>query len=447
MRSPAYARLTRVTGSRRPPAAASLHRVSGVDEEMASIDEHLTRGDIGAAIRLLRGIADQLPPDRLAAFLERAATASGFDDLAQAARGVVAHPDNPNDLYQLGYACIERGISRIAVPVLVAALALAPGSLAVIDELVTAYEDAFRYHDAVAVLEANEPVLRDWPERYLLAFNALMSGDVEKARHWSARLSTPDSQWAPARQRLAAMLERTTLVGPLDGQSLRSWHFVLNASVLATLSPYGFDDGMNGRYAFFQDSVASCAATLDRLRAVRPDASAVCLLPDRSSQILGLAAARLLEVPARPWPSDLDNAIVVAYDLSAVDPAILRALRERAPGSVLVEHASCWTDPPPVAADFVGLLHQHVVPPWGERLVAGPGEEVRRTEPDSRPAAELADGIVAFASTLPPDPDTRPDDTVAHLVAFVRGLEGAWPATGPRDRMWSPGPVPSSYFT
>src|SRR5690606_24044164 len=119
-----------------------------------------------------------------------------------------------------------------------------------------------------------------------------------------------------------------------------------------------------------------------RLRSVLPGAAAVCVLPDRSSQILGLAAARLLELPARPWPSDMDNAVIVAYDLSALDRDILAALRDRAPGSVLVEHASCWTEPPLVAADFVGLLHQYVVPPWGERMVVAPGAEVQRSAPD-----------------------------------------------------------------
>jgi len=423
----------------------SLHGVSSVDDVLGRIDESLARGDVGDAINLLRHNAERMPVERVASVLERAAAATGFDDLAQAARAVVADPDNPTDLYRLGYECIERGISRIAVPVLIAALEKAPGSLPAIGELVTAYEDSYRYRDALAVLEANEPVLRDWPERYLLAFNALMSGDVAKARHWAGRLSTPERDWEHARRRIAAMLERADRVGPLDARSLRPWHFVLNASVLATISPYGYDDGMNGRYAFMQDSVANCATTLIRLRSVF-GASAISLLPDRSSQILGLAAGRLLDLPTRPWPSDMEGAVVVAYDLSAVDHAVLTALRDRAPGSVLVEHATCWTTPPPIAADFVGLLHQRAVEPWGERLLAPEGGPVRRSEPDARPAEEIADEIVA-AAAAPPDPETRADDTAEHLVAFVRGLNGAWPATGPRDRMWSPGPVGSSYFT
>jgi len=422
-----------------------------MDDVLAKIDDALAQGNLGEAIGLLRANAERVPLDRLAAILERAAAATGFDDLARAARAVVARPDDPTGLYQLGYACIERGIAPVAVPVLAAALARAPGALPIIAELAIAYEISHRYHDAVAVLEANEPVLRAWPERYLLAFNALMSGDVAKARHWAARLSPPDSAWAPARQRLAGMLDRAEVLDRVGAPPLRLWHYVLNASVLATISPYGFDEGMNGRYAFLQDTAANCAATLTRLRAVLPGASSVCLLPDRSSRILGLAAARLLELPAQPWSSDVDGAVpdgavIVAYDLSAVDGDILAALRNRAPGSVLVEHATCWTNPPPIAADFVGLLRQHVIPPWGAHLVASPDGQVRRSEPDTRPAEEVADDIAQAAFDRPPDPDARPDDSVEHLVAFVGALAGTWPATGPRDRMWSPGPVRSSYF-
>ncbi len=453
------------------PADSAPHGSPDVDEVLARIDEHLSHGDLGAAIGALRSQADRLPLPRLAAVLERAAAVTGFDDMVAAARAVVSNPDSPPNLYDLGYACIERGISAIAVPLLVAALEQAPGTLPIINELATAYEDCYRYSDAVALLEANEAVLPDWPGRYLLAFNAMMSGDVAKAGHWAARLSTPDSDWARAEQRLTGMLRRAELVGPLDATSLRSWHFVLNASVLAHVSPYGLDEGMNGRYAFIQDSPDNCATTLIRLREVHR-ASSVGLLPDRASQILGLAAGRLLELPTRPWESDVDNALVIAYDLRSVEPPTLEALRQRTPGSLLVEHASCWTSPPPVAADFVGLLHQHLIEPWGARMVARMGEDVRRVEPDSRPAEAVAEDIVAAASapatpaasapaapataatpataassaSAARDAETAPDDTVADLVAFVRTLGDAWPATGPRDRMWSPGPVPSSRF-
>ena len=92
----------------------------------------------------------------------------------------------------------------------------------------------------------------------------------------------------------------------------------------------------------------------------------MALLPDRSSRILGIAAAALLGLPA----ADFDpghpaaHSIVVAYDLTTTDPAAVAALRKRAPGQVLFERATCWTDPPRVTADISGLLGQAVVAPW-----------------------------------------------------------------------------------
>jgi hypothetical protein len=416
--------------------------VTEADEALTRANEDLDRGDVGAAISRLREYADALPLSGVAAVLGRAAAASGFDDMVEAAHAVVSDPESPQWLYQLGCSCVERGIASIAIPFLASALRHAPGTLGIVTELAAAYERDYRHVDAVAVLEANEVILRDWPERYLLAFNAIMAGDINKARSWAARLSTADVDWAPAQRRLTSMLDRAGLVGSLDDRTLRQWHFVLNASVLATIAPHGIDDGMNGRYAYLGDSAELCASTLARLKAAEPPASSVSLLPDRGSQILGVAAARILGLPTRTWGPDDSDTIVVAYDLNEVDPATLQQLRDRPVGSVLVEHACCWTDPPLVAADFVGLLAQHVVPPWGARLIAPPGEPVRQSEPDDRPADVIAEEI---ASATPSD-DLAPGDTAEDLVAFIRSLGDAWPAIGPRDRMWSPGPVPSSRF-
>ena len=411
-------------------------------EALTRANEDLDRGEVGLAIGRLRAHAETLPLEGVAAVLGRAAAASGFDDMVEAARQVVSDPESPQWLYRLGYACVERGIAPVAVPFLASALQHAPGTLVIVSELAAAYERDDRHAEAVAVLEANEAVLRDWPERYLLAFNAIMAGDIEKARSWADRLSTADADWAPAQRRLAGMLDRAGLVGSLDDRTLRPWHFVLNASVLATLSPFGLDDGMNGRYAYLGDSAELCASTLARLKATEPSASSVSLLPDRGSHILGLAAARILGLPTRTWAPGLSDSIVVAYDLNEIDPAILEHLRERPTGSVLFEHACCWTSPPPVAADFVGLLGQHFVPPWGARLMAPPGESVRKSDPDDRPAELIAEEIASAT----PSADLAPGDSVEDLVAFVRSLADGWPAVGPRDRMWSPGPVRSSRF-
>jgi hypothetical protein len=414
--------------------------------DLRSIDERLDAGDLAGAVRGLTALAGTVPLADIVVPLRRAAAMAGFTDLDEAAAAVRAQPEDPSALYDLGYACVERNVPAIAVAALTAADRYAPGQRAIVTELVAAYERCDRYADAVAVLAANDSVLVDWPDRYLAAVNAIQAGDLETARRYGSTLSTPDTDWAHARRRIDGMLSRAALLDDrLDDRDLRGWHFVLNGSVLATVSPYGFDDGMTGRFAFIQDSPAGCRRTLARLgtalRVAGTAPSSVSLLPDRSSQIVGLAAAVVLGLPSEPFAPDRTDTVIVAYDLRDLDDDTVRALwGRRAAGAVLVEQATCWTDPPPIAADLTGLLHQVVVAPWGARLTGGP----ERTPPDDRPAEQIAAAIAAAA----PDPadETAPGDRDEDYARFVTAVRDQWPPPGERDRVFSPGPVRSSKF-
>ncbi|GAA5194430.1 hypothetical protein GCM10023322_58790 [Rugosimonospora acidiphila] len=421
--------------------------------ELAQIWELVEAGDVQGVLRGLRPIADTIGIEDLARVMGRVAGVVGFTDLVDASAAVAADPANPIGLYDFGYGCVEHGVAYLAVPALSAALRAAPESRRVLTELVAALESEYRHQEAVTLLAEREPTLRDWPERYLLVFNAIMAGRLDVAARHFERLTEPeDRQWAPARERVRHMLDRAALartVRPLDGEDLRGWHFVVGGGVLATLSPYGFQHGMTGRYAYLQDDYGHCLRGLHRLRLIlraagrRP--ATVSLLPDRSSQILGRAAAELFGLPAVPFDPSLQDTVVVAYDLSDVDQQSAAALRERAPGQVLFEQATCWTQPPAVTADVSGLLSQFVVPPWGERLGGGPDNEVSQEPADDRPVETLAAQVLG----ADPKPDTgdgeTPEDSDESLSAFVAGLRDLW-LTGPRDRMRSPGPVRSSRF-
>jgi hypothetical protein len=146
---------------------------------------------------------------------------------------------------------VERGLAFLAVPALREALRQLPGKPGVLRELVTAYEREGRHREAVEVLLAHESGLAPWPDRYLLVFNALMSGDLALARDRHAGLPDPeDPVWLPAQARQRLMLARAgaaAAVSPLDGTDLRGWQYVIGGTVLGTLSPYGFSAGMTGR--------------------------------------------------------------------------------------------------------------------------------------------------------------------------------------------------------
>jgi hypothetical protein len=90
-----------------------------------------------------------------------------------------------------------------------------------------------------------------------------------------------------------------------------------------------------------------CAAALGRLRLILDAApQSVALPPDRSSQILGAAAAAVLGLPSADFDpgTPMAHTLVVAYDLTKTDPGAVAALRHRAPGQILFERATCWTE-------------------------------------------------------------------------------------------------------
>ena len=321
---------------------------------------------------------------------------------------------------------------------------------------------------------AHDSTLDRWIGRYLLVFNCLMSGDVEGARQWYSKLGKPEEpQHAPLAARLTAMLTRVqTLTGssrlddapppadpraPLGSQDLRGWHFALNGTVLTTLSPFGFSDGMTGRYAFLNETYAGCHHGLHRLRVALDAAghrpSAVALLPDRSSRVLGLAAARLLDLPARELdagrrrrPGGRLHPGRYRYRRRYRYRTRRRAEVRARPAAV---RARDLLDRP---AGRRGRRHHSARPggqqPWETHRRPAPGGGGWTTVPaDERPDAELVAEVLA-ASPLPPDGDGQtPDDRRRRADGLRHDRRGAV-AHGPtpRDKVWSPGPVRSSRF-
>ncbi|MFD7260448.1 hypothetical protein [Streptomyces sp. NPDC059874] len=415
------------------------------------VRRHVASGDIPGAVRALRPLTDTAALGDLAAEVRPLAEAVGFDDLAKAAKKAARKPGDPRRLYEFGYLCIEHGIAFAAVPAMREALRLAPGSARrILSELVAALEAEDRHAEATRELLRHEALLEPWPGQYLVAYNALLSGDFATARDRAVGLPAPDDDtWTWAYGRLRRMLDRAEAaarVARLDATDLRGWQFALTGTLLGTLSPYGFEV-MTGRYAYLSDSYEACRRGLDRLSAAleaaghRPDA--VSALPGRSDAILALAAAEILGLELVPYDPDRPGTLLVAYDLSAHDEDVQVGLRDRAPGQVLYEHATRWTEPGTVPADFSGLQRQVGSEPWGEQLgVDG------RSEADSRPQEAIARDIVtADAAEADPGDGSAPADadSDAAFRAFAAGIAPLW-LQGPRVALRSAGPVRSNRF-
>ena len=234
----------------------------------------LEAGDAPAAVRSLRASADDLPVRDLAEFTSAVARAQGLNDLATVSEALREQPDSAQACYDFGFECLEVGAPHLAVPALRTARALAPAAAPALWELVSALEDQERHADAVRELRAWRGGLPDWPGGYLLAYNALCSGDVDTAREVLDHLSTPeDDSWDLAHDRITRMVDRAETAraaGALDSRDLRGWQFALTGSILGHLSPFGFDEGMNGRFAYLGDGYAACRNGLLNLAAVLP---------------------------------------------------------------------------------------------------------------------------------------------------------------------------------
>jgi hypothetical protein len=428
---------------------------SAEKDAFAAAAEAMRAGDAAGAFQRLRPLVSY-PSLRDADAFEWVPRVSLFADVAQAIAGpslgaqvkACIAGDDPQALYDAGFALIDQQLPAIAATFLARADAIAPDTEGIVTELCAALERAGLNREAVAVLRRSQRVLAtSFVARYLLAFNALAAGDVEEAKRASAALGEPsndtDRFLAAA---LASMLDRAARArnagAPLDADDLRGWFFVMNQSVLLHVSPHG-PEVMRGRYAFVQDSPAMCREGIAKIEALVESGviavPRVFAMPARGAAILAHAVAEVLGAPLAAWPSK-EPGLVVAYDAAELDEEALRSAAERTPGQWMWIHASSWTEPFGYAPDFVSFLYQHAVAPWGPQLVIDP--ETRRPkqkEPDTRPAEVVARDIVTAALDENALDDAGVVTRLARLLPAGRGER--------RPRLRDDSPVKSARFT
>lgn len=402
--------------------------------------------------------------DALDVFARIAAVIAG-DALAGHARAAAARPDSVEAVYSLGYELVEQALHGFAATVLARARALDPEDAGILFELVAALEGCGANQEACRFLrEAGPLVDQSFLARYLLSYNALMTGDLEEPRRLLPGLSALLSREGPEEGRahmhaaLAGMLARADALrgaAPLDAQDLRGWHFVITGGLLLHVSPYGFDEGMNGRYAYTQDSEARCLEGIRRLEAAlsawKLAPPRVFVLPHRESAALAHAAAAVLGLPAAPWPEGgtADPGLIITYDLSRLDGAILESLGDHRPGQILFAHAASWTEEPPFAADLTTYLYQINAAPWDARLGFDPEKQAPVEVPADESSVETLAERIANASLEEGSlADIEGLAALAEAAARAGGdaAPGAMLTGGARRRQRAGSPVKSSRF-
>lgn len=367
------------------------------------------------------------------------------DEFAGKAQKVAENTDDAEALYDLGYDLIEYGLPEISSTVLTRANTIAPGYPGIVCELVCALEKDSLHAEACRILKADPQLLVDnFICRYLLAFNSIMTGDLVEPRQILPSLQTSEDETeAFMAERIAGVLQRAELIqgcSPLDWQDLRGWHYVLTDGLLLHVSPDGFNDGMNGRYAYVQDRYSLIREGIARLIAVfnawEIKIPQVLVLPDRNSAILARAIARILACPVIEW-NDLEPdvpGLVVAYDLGTLESDILEQFSDRHPGQFIWSHASCWTEDLPFAADFTTYLYQFNTAPWDRNIGSEKFDDVDKN--DEELVSEIVNATLGSQSM----------EDVDSLLEIVVKVKNVPHLSDYRLKQYVGSPVPSSRF-
>ncbi|MCA8935175.1 MAG: hypothetical protein KDB68_03140 [Planctomycetes bacterium] len=397
----------------------------------------------------------ELDDSQLAQGLEALAdisTGLGGDKLARALKPASEDPGDARKLYDAGFECIEEGLSGIAATLLARANVSHPNQPGILAELSSALEGEMLYAEAADFIESASPSVLDDPLCcYLLAFDSLMCGRIERFLEMTQRLrpnGDENIEFMKARlERVAGRIDALQPITRLDSRDLRGWHFALQGALLTHVASAGFEEGMTGRYAWLQDSYTLCRQGLQHLQealaAIEFRPTRVVALGDRSSRILATAAAKLLNLPLHDWAEHPQgDELVVAYDLAQGPDDQVAALRAVQPGRLVFAHASVWTSVLPFVADITTLLYQSNVAPWDGGLRSGEGGGVEKTPPDESPEAELADKLLG--TSFEPD-NAVPFAQVTDLIRAGWGLS-SFANGAQRERYFPGGPVPSSRF-
>jgi hypothetical protein len=141
-----------------------------------------------------------------------------------------------------------------------------------------------------------------------------------------------DGAWIPAREKVRRMLARAGIVragSSLDHQDLRGWHVLTGGCPGQPVAiRVRRDDRPLGQRQRLRGQLRGRAGPARADTGHRPHRpQSVALLPDRSSQILGAAAAAMLALLAADFDPDnsAPHGLIVAYDLTKDRPGRRRS--------------------------------------------------------------------------------------------------------------------------
>jgi tetratricopeptide (TPR) repeat protein len=363
--------------------------------------------------------------------------------------------------YALGYHLVEGERYELALPFLERAHDLAPGRVDVALELAQTYTSRFRPQDARELLQRTG-LRRDFWATYEFHWASLLCNRPQGVTDFvrDARATVAAAALDPGTRRsLDFALDkleqvRARLVAfPAPRPRVQDWHFVqYGAAILDYFDDRTAAGGLEvagGRWVALWGGEAHIAMVLHKLRdllaALDRLPERVLGLPDRDAEIVGRAAALLLDRPYEAAPPEAvaqPHTLLVAADNRQLgDRGLLPVLE----GQTVFALNLHWLHRGGATPDVAGVLSQYFALPWSGGMIQVDPEtrETVRPAPDTRPPGVIAGELAA----TPPEEDPRFEEILSFYVARAAYLPGGPRGGGTRLPFLPDSPVPGTYFS
>lgn len=331
--------------------------------------------------------------------------------------------ENDAVFFRLGYDLVGAGQFRLAVPFLEHALALYPRAATAL-ELSLALTATFQVEKSLQILE---PYLKTeknsfwfiYQYHYCSLLFSFRNQNPIEVRAWIEHAKTSgilqryaESEDATIREyaltSLEEMLNRFEAVAQnqLPAPHIRDWHFIqYGAAILNFLDETKQEEELAaGRFVHLWENQEAVELTLAKLKrfiakiyrhgeAGEAFFRVVIGLADRNSEIIGMAIAKMLNLPylsERDLPIDAEYALIVGSESTFFNnyPELSTIKKNQ----VLFAYHQSWFDETSNQPDIVGHISQYYSFPWqGEGYLFNP--ETKNLEPapkDERPSQEIA---------------------------------------------------------
>lgn len=419
------------------------------------------RGALRELAQGLRADAGHKPLYKLAAKCLRALEA---EDEARLVEAVLADFHSADPFYALGDYYADDQNFALSIPILERAHALAPQRLDVALTLAQSYTSRFRPQDACAALQ-RAGLQDDFWATYEFYWAALLCNQhltdiaefVEAERAHVARADLEAElrdSLNYALDKLEQASARLQAFPPASPPRIWDWHFIqYGGAILDYFDDREAEDGLTvagGRWVALWASSAHVAMLLDKLgqllTTLERAPQRVIALPDRDSEIIGRAAALLLDLPFDLAVEEMGESLAQPHSLLVA--ADQRQLRDKAllpvlAGQTIFALNLHWLHHGGLTPDIAGVLTQALYLPWdsGTR-VDWKTQQIVHTDPDTRPAEVIAQELAATE----PKQDARFEETLAFYRARAAYLKGGERGGDLRLPFHCDSPVPGSYF-